>query len=483
MTKRTKIICTMGPSVDDDETLSALIAAGMDVARLNFSHGTHAEHAERIARIRRVRQALGSPTAVMLDTKGPEIRTGRLAGGAPVRLAAGDPLILTADDVEGNAFRVSQTAPELPGCVAPGDRILLDDGLIGLTVESVEGADVFCTVENAGTLGERKSVNVPGVSVPLPAVTDKDRADLLFGIEQGVDYVAASFIRDGAGVREIRDFLAANGGGDIRIVAKVENADAVRNIDSIIQEADGVMVARGDLGVEVPEYTVPHIQKMIIRACNRESKPVITATQMLDSMIRNPRPTRAEVADVANAIYDGTDCVMLSGETAMGKYPVQAVRTMVEIAEETEPRLFDERFPDRERTRARVSMAVGLAAVQTAETLEAACIVAPTMSGRTARLISNLRPRMPIYAVTPSSRVMRQMQLSWGVTPLHDDVRGDMRQVIEKAEAVVAARGFVEPGDLAVFTAGDPDTSPEELVGSVFHGTTPTNVMYVVQIR
>lgn len=483
MTKRTKIICTMGPAVDDEETLSALIRAGMDVARLNFSHGSHAEHAERIERVRRVRQALGAPTAVMLDTKGPEIRTGRLAGGAPVRLAAGDPLILTADEVEGNSFRVSQSAPELPGCVAPGDLVLLDDGLIGLRVESVEGPDVFCTVENAGVLGERKSVNVPGVSVPLPAVTDKDRADLLFGIDQGVDYVAASFIRDGAGVREIRDFLAANGGGDIRVIAKVENADAVRNIDSIIQEADGVMVARGDLGVEVPEHKVPHIQKKIIRACNRESKPVITATQMLDSMIRNPRPTRAEVADVANAIYDGTDCVMLSGETAMGKYPIEAVRTMVEIAEETEPRLFDERFPDRERTHARVSMAVGLAAVQTAETLGAACIVAPTMSGRTARLISNLRPRMPIYAVTPSPRVMRQMQLSWGVTPLHDDVHGDMRQVIDQARVAIMERGFVAPGDLAVFTAGDPDTSPEELLGSAYHGTTPTNVMYVVQIR
>ena len=483
MTKRTKIICTMGPAVDDDEMLAALIGAGMDVARLNFSHGTHDEHAERIACIKRVREAVGSPTAIMLDTKGPEIRTGRLAGGQPVVLCAGDPLILTADDVEGNSFRVSQTAPELPLCVSPGDRILLDDGLIGLKVESVDGPDVFCTVENAGTLGERKSVNVPGVPVPLPAVTEKDRADLLFGIEQGVDYVAASFVRDGEGVREIRDFLTANGGGDIRIVAKVENADAVRNIDSIIAEADGVMVARGDLGVEVPEYKVPHIQKMIIRASNRESKPVITATQMLDSMIRNPRPTRAEVADVANAIYDGTDCVMLSGETAMGAWPLEAVRTLVEIAEETEPRLFDERFPDRERTRARVSMAVGLAAVQTAETLGAACIVAPTMSGRTARLISNLRPRMPIYAVTPSARVMRQMQLSWGVTPLHDDVHGEMRQVIERARDAIQDRGFVEPGDLAVLTAGDPSTSPVEQVGSAFHGTTPTNVMYVVQIR
>ena len=483
MEKRTKIICTLGPAVDSDEVLEELIRCGMNVARLNFSHGSHAEHAERIARVKRVREKLGTPTAIMLDTKGPEIRTGALAGGRAVQLRAGQRLVLGCDVVEGSAERVGQTFPDLARSVAPGARILLDDGLISLAVEAIDGDDVICTVDNDGELGQRKSVNIPGVSIPLPAVTDKDRADLLFGIEHEVDYVAASFVRDGDGIREIRSFLKSNGGEGIRIISKVENADAVRNIRDIVAVSDGVMVARGDLGVELPEYKVPSIQKRIIRLCNRESKPVITATQMLDSMIRNPRPTRAEVADVANAIYDGTDCIMLSGETAVGKHPVEAVRTMVEIAQETEPRVFDEHPPERTRTRVKVSLAVGIAAVDTAEKLDAACIVAPTMSGRTARLISNLRPRMPIYAVTPFARVMRQMQLSWGVVPLHDDVRGDMRRVIEQAERAVVAAGLVEPGDLAVFTAGDPSTGPVEAADSHYFGTTPANVMYVVQIR
>lgn len=483
MEKRTKIICTLGPAVDSDEVLEELIRCGMNVARLNFSHGSHAEHAERIARVKWVREKLGTPTAIMLDTKGPEIRTGALAGGRAVQLRAGQRLVLGCDVEEGSAERVGQTFPDLARSVAPGARILLDDGLISLAVEAIDGDDVICTVDNDGELGQRKSVNIPGVSIPLPAVTDKDRADLLFGIEHEVDYVAASFVRDGDGIREIRSFLKSNGGEGIRIISKVENADAVRNIRDIVAVSDGVMVARGDLGVELPEYKVPSIQKRIIRLCNRESKPVITATQMLDSMIRNPRPTRAEVADVANAIYDGTDCIMLSGETAVGKHPVEAVRTMVEIAQETEPRVFDEHPPERTRTRVKVSLAVGIAAVDTAEKLDAACIVAPTMSGRTARLISNLRPRMPIYAVTPFARVMRQMQLSWGVVPLHDDVRGDMRRVIEQAERAVVAAGLVEPGDLAVFTAGDPSTGPVEAADSHYFGTTPANVMYVVQIR
>lgn len=483
MQKRTKIICTLGPSVDSDEVLEELIRCGMNVARLNFSHGSHAEHAERIERVKRVREKLGTPTAIMLDTKGPEIRTGTLTGGEPVQLRAGQTLVLTANAIEGDASRVSQSFPELARCVSPGEHILLDDGLISLRIDAIEADDIICTVENEGALGQRKSVNIPGVSIPLPAVTEKDRQDLLFGIEHEVDYIAASFVRDGDGIRQIRAFLKENSGEDIRIISKVENADAVRNIADIVAVSDGVMVARGDLGVELPEYKVPYIQKKIIRMCNMESKPVITATQMLDSMIRNPRPTRAEVADVANAIYDGTDCIMLSGETAVGKHPVEAVRTMVEIAQETEPRVFDEHPPERTRTRVRVSLAVGIAAVDTAEKLDAACIVAPTMSGRTARLISNLRPRMPIYAVTPFPRVMRQMQLSWGVVPLHDDVRGDMRHVIEQAKRAVVEHGLVAPGDLAVFTAGDPSTGPVEEADSHYFGTTPANVMYVVQFR
>ena len=283
-------------------------------------------------------------------------------------------------------------------------------------------------------------------------------------------------------VRAIRDFLSRNGGEGVRVISKVENADAVRNIEEIIEVSDAVMVARGDLGVEIPAWRIPHIQKKIIRMCNRESKPVITATQMLDSMIRNPRPTRAEVADVANAIYDGSDCVMLSGETAAGAHPVDAVRMMAQIAKESESRQFEEWFPERTRSHARASLAVGIAAVQTAETLDAACIVAPTMSGRTARLISNLRPRMPIYAVTPFPRVMRQSQLSWGVVPMLGDVQGDMRRIIDQARDTVRAAGLAKAGDLAVFTAGDPDTSPVEDVGGHV-GSSATNVMYVVQFR
>lgn len=482
MLKRTKIICTLGPAVDDDETIRRLIEEGMDVARLNFSHGSHAEHAERIARLKRVREEMGSPCALLLDTKGPEIRTGALAAGEPVSLEEGARITLTARECEGGAERVFQSASVLPRYVEQGTRILIDDGLIGLVVERVEGDDIVCTVENAGVLGQRKSVNVPGVSVPLPALTDKDRSDLLFGIEHEIDFVAASFVRTADDVRAIRDFLSRNGGEGVRVISKVENADAVRNIEEIIEVSDAVMVARGDLGVEVPAWRIPHIQKKIIRMCNRESKPVITATQMLDSMIRNPRPTRAEVADVANAIYDGSDCVMLSGETAAGAHPVDAVRMMAQIAKESESRQFEEWFPERTRSHARASLAVGIAAVQTAETLDAACIVAPTMSGRTARLISNLRPRMPIYAVTPFPRVMRQSQLSWGVVPMLGDVQGDMRRIIDQARDTVRAAGLAKAGDLAVFTAGDPDTSPVEDVGGHV-GSSATNVMYVVQFR
>lgn len=395
MARRTKIVCTLGPAVDDEAALRGLLSAGMDVARFNFSHGSHDEHRARMDLLKRVRRDLGSPCAILLDTRGPEIRTGALAGGRPVELREGGSLVLTERVVDGTAQLVSQTCAGLARVVGLGQPILLDDGLIELRVEAVEGSDIRCTVRNSGLLGERKSVNIPGASVPLPVMTDQDRADLVFGIDQDVDFVAASFVRNAEGVRELRRFLDEHGGEGVCLIAKIECAEAVENFEGIIEAADGVMVARGDLGVEVPAHKVPHIQKEIIRASNRASKPVITATQMLDSMIRNPRPTRAEVGDVANAIYDGTDAVMLSGETAGGRYPVEAVRMMARIAESSEPYLFDERAPDRSRDKARVALAVGLAAVQTAENVGAACIVAPTMSGRTARLVSNLRPRVP----------------------------------------------------------------------------------------
>lgn len=484
MAKRTKIVCTLGPAVDGEPTLRALLEAGMDVARLNFSHGSHDEHRQRIERLRAVCGEADSPCAVLLDTRGPEIRTGCLAGGAPVQLSAGDEIVLTEREVEGTARLVTQTCRGLSQVVAPGAAILVDDGLIELRVEGTDGGDIRCSVRNSGLLGERKSVNVPGTAAPLPAMTEQDRADLLFGIEQDVDFVAASFVRDADGVREIRRFLDEHGGQGIMLIAKIECSEAVDNFGDILEAADGIMVARGDLGVEVSAYRVPHIQKEIIRACKRASKPVITATQMLESMVRNPRPTRAEVGDVANAVYDGTDAVMLSGETAAGLYPVEAVRMMALVAEASEPYLYDEAAPDRSRDHApRVALAVGVAAVQTAETLDAACIVAPTMSGRTARLMSNLRPRVPIYAVTPFPRVMRQQQLNWGVTPMLGDVQGDMQRVIDHARATVLRCGLVEPGDVAVFTAGDRGTSPLEDVGSGRADVAATNAMYVVQIR
>lgn len=481
MTKRTKIICTLGPAVDDEETLRELVEAGMDIARLNFSHGTHREHKERMDRLKRVRDELNSPCAILLDTKGPEIRTGRLAGGAPITLVAGSELVLTEEDVDGTPERITQTCVGLSAYVEPGSTILFDDGLIDLEVLSIEGADIRCRVNNTAQLGERKSVNVPGTSVPLPNMTDRDRDDLLFGIEQDIDFVAASFVRDGVAVREVKEFLAAHGGSDIGVIAKIENADAVENIDGIIAEADAVMVARGDLGVELAPHKVPHVQKKIIRACNKAYKPVITATQMLDSMMRNPRPTRAEVTDVANAIYDGTDCVMLSGETAAGKYPVEALRLMVRIAEASEPYLFEDgRRPVEPPTdTGLVSLAVSTAAVQTAESINAECIIAPTMTGRTARLISLFRPFKPIYSITPLPRVMRSMQLYWGVTPMLGDVQGDVQHIIDSSRRVVLDRGKVKSGDIAVLTLGARGTGPAADDG----GPVPANVMYVLQMH
>ncbi len=486
MGKKTKIIATLGPAVDDEAVLRELFSLGVDIVRLNFSHGTHGEHAARIERVKRVREEMGLPVAVMLDTKGPEIRTGLLAGGQPVQLEAGDRITLTPRQVEGTAALVHQSFPELHRHLAPGARILLDDGLIELEVAGFEGPDIVCEARNAGALGQRKSLNVPGIDVGFPALTDQDRDDLLFGIAQKVDFVAASFVKNGDSVRQIREFLAENGGEAVSVVAKVENARAVECIDDIIQAADAVMIARGDLGVEVPAQEVPHLQKQIAARCNMEHKPVITATQMLESMTHSPRPTRAEAADVANAIYDGSDCVMLSGETAMGEYPVEAVRTMVEIVETTERHFFeDRRKPATSRNPYKsISHAVGSAAVQIAMDVKAKCLVCPTMTGRTARLMSSLRTYIPIYAVTPDAHVMRMMQIYWGVRPMQGDVQGDMRRVIDKAKEAVCDEGLLGVGDIAVITCGDRFTSPvtRDAEGNV-EKFAPTNVMYVVQIR
>ena len=477
--KRTKIICTMGPNTDDEEMMRKLAKAGMDIARFNFSHGDHEEQKTRMDLLKKVRKELKLPIAILLDTKGPEIRTGILEGGQKVYLEEGSQFTLTTEQIEGNNTRCSQTYKNLPKDVKVGDTILIDDGLIQLTVENVTDTDVVCRVVNGGELGQKKGINVPNVEVKLPAITEQDKNDILFGIEQGIDFIAASFVRNAEAIKEIKELLRANGGERIDVIAKIENAEGVHNIDKIIKAADGVMVARGDLGVEIPAHEVPHIQKMIIRKCNESYKPVITATQMLDSMMRAPRPTRAEVTDVANAIYDGTDAIMLSGETAMGKYPEQAVQMMVKIAECTEPYMTHKRFLDYRARRGNknVSSAVGVAAVQTTENLGADCIVTPTISGQTARLISNFRPKVPIYAVSPNEWARRKMQIYWGVTSVPGYEEDSTENIISHAMYIVRRENLVKKGDIVVFTAGDPATNMVSGEGAV------TNILQVIQAK
>ena len=476
--KKTKIICTMGPNTDDEEMMRKLVKAGMDVARFNFSHGDHEEQKIRMDLLKKVRKELKLPIAILLDTKGPEIRTGILEGGQKVYLEEGSRFTLTTEQIEGNNTRCSQTYKNLPKDVKVGDTILIDDGLIQLTVENVTDTDVVCRVVNGGELGQKKGINVPNVEVKLPAITEQDKKDILFGIEQGIDFIAASFVRNAEAIKEIKELLRANGGERIDVIAKIENAEGVHNIDKIIKAADGVMVARGDLGVEIPAHKVPHIQKMIIRKCNENYVPVITATQMLDSMIRNPRPTRAEVADVANAIYDGTDAIMLSGETAAGKYPLEALKMMVEIAQTTEPHLNYEDYTHNRNMcgESRVSSAVGLAAVQTARDLKAKAIVTPTFGGRTARLISNFRPEAPIYAVTPNDTILHRLQLVWGVTPLKGYEKDSTEHIISQAMSVVRRKRLAKKGDLIVFTVGDPATNMTR-EGAV------TNMLHVIEAK
>lgn len=477
--KRTKIVCTMGPNSDKPGMLESLVDAGMDVARFNFSHGDHAEHKERMDRLKAIRREKKIPVAILLDTKGPEIRTGKLEGGQKVILKEGETLVLTTEDIVGNAERVSVSYKEMPSDLKTGDTVLVDDGLIELCVTEIRGTDMVCRIVNGGELGERKGINLPNVSVKLPAITDKDKGDILFGIEQDIDYIAASFVRKAEDIREIKDFLKEHHGEHIDVIAKIESAEGVENIDEIIDVADGVMVARGDLGVEIPAYKVPHIQKTIIEKCNHHYLPVITATQMLDSMIRNPRPTRAEVTDVANAIYDGTDAIMLSGETAMGKYPLEAVEMMVHIALETEKFLKFETYRDVEvaRDSASVSSAVGFAAVDMVEHIKASCIVTPTMSGQTARLISNLRPSVPIYAVTPHEWAKRKMQLYWGVKSVTGYMEDSTENIISHALYMVVREKLVKKGDMVIFTAGDPATNEVSNEGNA------TNMLHIVQVK
>lgn len=453
--RRTKIICTIGPASEQVETLVQLIEAGMNVARLNFSHGTHEEHGQRVEAIRQASARANRPVAILLDTKGPEIRLGVLKDKITVN--PGDKVILTTEEIEGEGNRIPVTYKGLPQDVKEGTAILIDDGLIGLKVERVTGTEIHCSVENGGEISSRKGVNVPGAIINLPALTEKDIADIEFGIKMGMDFIAASFVRKAADVLAIREILEKHG-SDMQIIAKIENHEGVNNIDEILKVADGIMVARGDLGVEIPIDEVPLVQKMIIEKCNRAGKPVITATQMLDSMIRNPRPTRAEATDVANAIFDGTDAIMLSGETAAGKYPIEAVKTMARIAERAERALRYEELTVRrgiipERT---TTDAISHATVTTAHDLGASAIICATKSGHTAKMVSKYRPQAPIVAITPRMDVVRKMLLVWGVYPLLCKETRSTDEMLKVSVETALAAGLIKAGDLVVITAGVP---------------------------
>ena len=457
--RRTKIVCTIGPASDDKETLRELIDAGMNVARLNFSHGNHAEQKEKLENIRELtdNNQGDSRVALLLDTKGPEIRTGDLKDDEDVVLEKGQEFVITTDDILGTKEKVSISYKGICDDLEAGDTILIDDGLIGLTAKEVTGSEIVCEVVNGGELGSRKGVNLPGVPVRLPAITEKDIADIKFGIENQVDFIAASFIRKADDVLAIREILEEHN-ADINIIAKIENQEGVQNVDEILEVADGLMVARGDLGVEIPPEKVPAAQKMMIRKCNKVGKPVITATQMLDSMIYNPRPTRAEASDVANAIYDGTDATMLSGETAKGDYPVESVDTMDRIARETEKSLEYDKLIDRtELTPAKtITNSICHATCKTAYELDATAIITSTRSGYTARMVSKYRPYAPIIAVTPNKRVFNKLILSWGVKPVLADITKNTDEMVEKSVDATKAAGYIENGDLAVITAGAP---------------------------
>ena len=447
----------MGPAVDNEEKLRALMLAGMDAARFNFSHGTHESHLALLTKVKRVRDELGAAVATILDTKGPEIRVKTFASGS-VTLAEGATFTLTTRDVPGDESCVSVTYSNLHNELKPGCRVLIDDGLIELRVEEVRGQDIVCTVACGGPLSSNKSINIPDVHIQLPSLTEKDREDLRFAVEQDFDFVAASFVRKASDVEDIRTCLKEYGGEHIRIISKIENSEGVENLDEIIAASDGLMVARGDLGVEIPAYEVPILQKTMIKKTSMAGKPVITATQMLDSMIRNPRPTRAEVSDVANAVFDGTSCVMLSGETASGKYPLEAVQTMVDTIRAAELATdYWGRFRRFEFKPGRdINDAVTHASCQTAMDLEADAILTPTQTGHTARMISRFRPACPIVAFTTTERARRQLAISWGVRPLLAGYVDSTDRLFSMCVQSALKEGAVESGQMVVITAGIP---------------------------
>ena len=477
MMRKTKIICTMGPATDDLNVVKRMIEAGMNVARFNFSHGDHAEHLERMNIVRQARKELHKPLALLLDTRGPEIRTGVYSCGK-IDIQDGQDFTLTTRDIEGDQSIVSINYMGLPADVKPGTEILIDDGLVAFEVKSVEGTEIHCVAKNNGVLSGRKSVNVPGLKLNMPYLSPKDEADLIFGCEQQVNYVAASFCRSAQDMKELRAVLNAHGGEKIQIIAKIENMEGVQNIEEILDEVDGIMVARGDLGVEVPFECLPIIQKELIKATVHHGKFAVTATQMLDSMAKNPRPTRAEVSDVANAVFDGTSAIMLSGETSVGKYPVETVATMSAIAQNAEGHINYEarrrnrnEFMDMELVGDPKTNAIALAVCTTAEALDAKCIVAFTDSGSTARAISGRRAVKMIVGATPNEARYHSMSINWGVQPsLVSKVNSSTELYTQAVRAAVETAG-ADVGDIIIVTAGMP-------VGHVNY----TNTMRVIEI-
>ena len=487
--KKTKIVCTIGPASESVETLVKLIEAGMNVCRLNFSHGDFEEHGARIKNIREASKITGKMVAILLDTKGPEIRTHNMKDGK-VEFTTGDVERISMTEVEGDNTRFSVSYPELINDVNPGSHILLDDGLIDLEVTDIDRAanEIVTVVKNSGTLKNKKGVNVPNVSINLPGITEKDAADIIFGIENDVDYIAASFVRRPSDVLEITEILEKHNATHIQIIPKIENQEGVDNIDEILKISDGLMVARGDLGVEIPTEDVPIVQKSLIRKCNELGKPVITATQMLDSMQKNPRPTRAEASDVANAIFDGTDAIMLSGETAAGDYPVEAVQTMNSIAIRTEEALVNQdAFALKAYSKTDMTEAIGQSVGHTARNLGIQTIVAAIESGHTARMISKYRPKSHILAITFSERQMRGLALSWGVYPQVAEKPVSTDDMFNLATRVSQETGFAKEGDLIIITAGVPvgergttDLMKIQLIGSQLtsgHGIGRTSVI------
>ena len=456
--RKTKIVCTIGPATDDENILREMMLAGMNVARFNFSHGDYATHEKRFKEVVKLREELDLPIATMLDTRGPEVRLRRFVDDKPVEIFDGDLYTLTTLDVPCTNEVGSITFAKLPQDVTIGTRILINDGLIELLVEKIAKTDIICRVIHGGILSNNKSINVPGVQLSMPYLSDADMSDLEFGAKMGYDFIAASFVRTSADINYLRKFTHSLGWFNVRIIAKIENLEGVQNIDEILEVADGIMVARGDMGVEIPFEQIPAIQKELISKGYNAGKQVITATQMLESMISNPRPTRAEITDVANAIYDGTSAIMLSGETAAGQFPVEAVRTMVLIAATTEKNIDYKHEFDTRKEDENTSIAEGIAhaTVTTAHDLNAKAIITVTKRGQTARLISKYRPAFPIVGCTTDAENQRQMSMSWGVTPLVIDEETNTDELFAKAVAAAKAHGIVEDGDLVVITAGVP---------------------------